>query len=422
LKPRAIRADHVLTMAGAAHAPGWIAFEEGRIAAVGRGEPPAGVACEDAGAGSIAIPGLVSAHTHLALGLFRGCADDRAFLDWIQQGVLPRIGRTSAEDWARGARVSAEELLRGGVTTIGDNFFRADGIAAAAATGQRIAFFHEVFGSMAADEDAYWAEVAAVLDAAEAEHPEARLGYSPHTPWTCPPNTFRRVVERARAAGRRLSFHLDESREEHDLLLHGTGPLAESLRDRGRLDRYPRGMTPTALAERLGGLGPATVVAHAVHVTPADVAILARTGTGVAHCPQSNMKLAEGIAPVAAMIEAGVTVALGVDSAASCSRLDLFAEMRAALHAQRAATGAVGAMTAANVLAMATRNGARVLGLLDDLGTLEPGKLADFVVLDAGTARHQPLRDPFDTVVHACAPEDVARVVIGGETRHRRDS
>jgi 5-methylthioadenosine/S-adenosylhomocysteine deaminase len=411
-------------MAGTVHAPGWLVHERGRIRALGRGEPPAGVTVEDAGPGSIVIPGLVSAHTHLALGCFRGVADDLGFLEWIHDGLLPAIQRTppGSDAFARGAAASARELLRGGVTLVADLSFRDDGIAAAQACGQRIRFFHEVFGSAAPDEDAYWHEVERSLSDVEERVPSEVLGYSPHTPWTCPPTTFARVVARARARGAPLSFHLDESVEEHRLLTDGSGPLADALRRRGVLGRYRLGATPTALVASLGALGPGTVVAHAVHVTHDDVALLARSGTGVAHCPQSNMQLAEGVAPVAAMVAAGVTVALGVDSAASNARLDMFAEMRAALHAQRAATGSVGAMTAATALRMATRNGAAILGLGAETGTLEPGKLADFVVLDASRERHQPVRDPVATVVHACAPEDVACVVIGGEVRHRRAS
>lgn len=416
----AVRADHVVTVTGPVHSPGWLAFQGERIEAVGGGEPPAGVATIDAGRGTIVIPGLVSAHTHLPLGAFRGVADDRPFLDWIMNGLMPAIlgeGRDS-DVWERGARQSALELLRGGVTLVGDNFFRDDGYAAQSATGQRVVFFHEVFGSTSADEDAYWNEVEKDLARYERGLP---WGLSPHTPWTCPPLTFSRVVRRAREDQRRLSFHLDESREEHAFILSGDGPLADLYRSRGTLDRYRFGMTPTARAAALGALGASTVVAHCVHVTPDDVALLSRTGTGVVHCPGSNMKLAEGIAPVAAMLEAGITVALGVDSAASSSRLDLFEEMRAALQVQRAVRGTTVGLTAAAALRMATVNGAEVLGLGSVTGSLEAGKLADFVVLDAGAARHQPVRDPVATVVHACSPEDVLLVVIGGVVRHRRE-
>jgi 5-methylthioadenosine/S-adenosylhomocysteine deaminase len=424
VRPEAVRADHLVTVSGPVHSPGWIVFARGLIVAVGRGDPPNGVDCSDAGPGSILVPGLVSAHTHLALGEFRGCADDQPFLPWLLAGLLPAIQEKGfdSESFARGAVLSANELLRGGVTLIGDNFFRDDGIAACAANGQRIVFFQEVFGSAAPDEDAYWTEAETTLDALERRRAGADVGYSPHTPWTCPPRTFQRVADRARAKRRRLSFHLDESREEHEFFVACAGPIAESMRGRNALDRYRFGMTPTALCAELGALGPETLVAHAVQVTDDDLGILARTKTGVAHCPRSNMKLAEGIAPVAAMLERGITVSLGVDSAASNSRLDLFAEMRAALEVQRAAAGRVGAMTAATVLRMATMNGAAVLGAGDFTGSLDAGKAADFVVLDASAARHLPLRDPVATVVNTCGPEDVRLVVIAGVTRHRRES
>jgi 5-methylthioadenosine/S-adenosylhomocysteine deaminase len=418
--PASLRADHVVTVSGPTWSPGHVVVLGGRFRAVGKDAPPDGAAMFDLGPGSIVIPGLVSAHTHLALGDFKGCADDRPFLDWLTQGLLPEIQAASPERFRRGALQSARELLAGGVTLVGDNFFRGDGIDAAVLTGQRIAFFQEVFGSLAPDEDAHWRDAEATLAEVEARHGAALSGYSPHTPWTCPPATFRRVVARARATGRRLSFHLDESREEHEFFTEAGGPIAEMMARRGTGGRYPAGMTPTALVNELGGLGRSTVAAHAVHVTPADIALLRATGCGVVHCPRSNMKLAEGIAPVAAMLDAGVTVALGVDSAASNTRLDIFAEMRAALEVQRAATGRIGPMTAARVLEMATRSGAEVLGLGAETGTLEAGKLADFVVIDAGRERHGRISDPIATVVHACGPEDVALVVIGGEIRHRR--
>jgi 5-methylthioadenosine/S-adenosylhomocysteine deaminase len=422
--PSAFRADHVVTGAGPVHSPGWIIAEGERIAAIGRGDAPTGVQTAELGRGSIVIPGLVSAHTHLALGRFRGVADDRPFLDWIMQGLLPAIREAGSdpEVYARGARASADELLRGGVTLVGDNFFGDDGTPALEANGQRGIFFQEVFGSTAPDEDSYWSKFEKTCEALEKSARATPYGYSPHTPWTCPPRTFRRVVDRASSEGRRLSFHLAESREEHELFMNGTGPIADHYRSLGTLDRYRPGMTPTAFVAELGALGPKTVVAHAVHVTPDDVALLARTQTGVVHCPGSNMKLAEGFAPVAAMLDAGVTVALGVDSAASSSRLDLFEEMRAALHVARASTGRVGSLTAATVLRMATLSGAQVLGFGDVAGSLERGKLADFVVLDASHGRHRPVRDPVATVVHTCAPEDVSQVVIGGVTRHRRRS
>src|SRR6187399_436748 len=150
----AVRADHVITVTGPVHSPGWLAWEGDRIVAVGGGEPPAGIAATDAGRGSIVIPGLVSAHCHLPLGLFRGCADDRPFFDWMMNGLLPAIRDAGREPdvFTRGALASAEELLRGGVTLVGDNFFRDDGAAAAEATGQRIVFFQEVFGSTSRDE------------------------------------------------------------------------------------------------------------------------------------------------------------------------------------------------------------------------------------------------------------------------------
>ncbi len=420
--PTAFFADHLVTGSGAVFSPGWIVIEGTRIAAVGRGEPPTGVSPVSLPRGRLIMPGLVSAHCHLALGSFRGCGDDRPFLDWISNALLPAIQERGADAgiWTEGARRSARELLASGVTLVGENFFRSDAMAVLEETGQHGIYFQEFFGSMAPDESGYIAEVDAIVERIRAQGLTSPVGYSPHTPWTCPPRVFAAVVDRARNEGRRLSFHLDESLEEHEFISARSGPLERMCAERGTLDRYRFGVTPTALMAELGALGPQTVVAHAVQVTSDDIAILARTGTHVAHCPRSNLKLAEGVAPVGAMIEAGVNVALGVDSAASNSRLDMFEEMRTALLCQRGLARRVGAMDAATLLRMATINGARALGFENLTGTLEVGKSADFVILDVSTTRHAPIRDPLATIVFTCGPEDVEAVHIGGMQHYRR--
>ncbi len=190
------------------------------------------------------------------------------------------------------------------------------------------------------------------------------------------------------------------------------------LEKRGTLDRYRLGGTPVQAIRE--SLGPEVVVAHAVQATEADLRLLAAHEVKVVHCPTSNLKLAEGIAPVAAMVEAGITVALGVDSAASTGKLDLFEEMRLALLLQRGVRRAVFPMTAARVLEMATVAGARALGF-DDTGTLEPGRAADLVLLRLDRLRHGPLDDPTAAVVYSATPDDVVMVVIDGVVRHRRE-
>ncbi|HYC78475.1 MAG TPA: amidohydrolase family protein [Planctomycetota bacterium] len=420
--PTGLRADYVVTGDGATLAPGWLVHDAGRIVAVGGGEPPTGAAFAAAPRGAAVVPGFVDAHAHLALGAFRGVADDSPFLDWIHRGLLPEFERRKSEPeiFVRGAEHSVDLLLRGGVTAVGDHFFRLEGAAALRRRGLRGVHFHEVFGSQAPDEDAYWAQAESELSGLDAALDGFPWGLSPHTPWTCPRRTFERAAAKARAEGRRLSFHLSESAEEQAMFAERRGPLYDAYARQGRLDRYALGATPAATLEALGALGPRTLVAHAVHLAPDDVGILARTGTHVAHCPSSNLKLAEGVAPVAALLAAGVNVALGTDSAASSARLDMFEEMRLAMFLGRGATGTVGPFRAATALRMATLAGARALGLEDEIGTLAPGKRADFAVVDLSQPRHGPVKDPVQTLVWACDAADVSSTTIDGRERYAR--
>jgi 5-methylthioadenosine/S-adenosylhomocysteine deaminase len=420
---RGISADYMITVGGKTFAPGWLVTAGAEVVAVGGGEPPSGVSVRRAPRGSAVVPGFVDAHAHLALGDLSGVADDRPFLDWLNRGLLPRYAEAERDPslFRRGAERSVDRLLRTGVTCVADNFLRTDGAHVLRGRGMKGVHFHEVFGSMAADEDAAWRAIEPVLDGLAAELGGFPFGYSPHTPWTCPRATFERVVGRARREARRLSFHLSESAEEQALFADRKGPLFDAFERQGRLARYDLGKTPAEAMAALGALGPRTLVAHGVYLTDADVTLLAETGTSLAHCPTSNAKLAEGVAPIATCLQAGVNVALGTDSAASSARLDLFDEMRAALWFGRANARDTGPFTAETALRMATVNGARALGLEGKCGVLAPGAAADYVVLDVSEARHGPVRDVVSTIVWSCDARDVAEVVIDGETRFSRD-
>lgn len=423
MTPQALAADHVVRAGAETLSPGWLAWDDaGRLTNVAGGTPPQGVAHRTAPAGAAVVPGFVNAHAHLALGLATGVADDRPFLDWIHRGLLPEISARFADAayFAEGARRSVAALARAGVTCVAENFLRADGVRALRAAGLRGVFFQEVFGAMSPDEDAYWSETAPALDRLSSDLDGFPFGYSPHTPWTCPRKTFARVAARARAEGRRLSFHLAESVEEQRMFAASAGSLYDSYARQGRLDRYAFGKTPTAYLADLGALGPATLVAHGVQLTADDVALLAASGAHVVHCPTSNLKLAEGVAPVAALLAAGVNVALGTDSAASNARLDPFEEMRTALLLGRGATRDVGPFTARTALRMATAAGARALGIERDVGDLAPGLYADFAVVDLGEARRAPARDVVDALVWTCGAEDVLETVVGGGIVHAR--
>lgn len=420
----AIAAAHVITRAGSVLSPGWVGFEHGRIREVAEGEPPAELDVHRGGPRSILMPGFVNAHAHLALGGMRHVADDLPFLDWILKGILPAIeaGSQQAGFFESGALASARELVSGGVTTVADNFLRPEGVDAMRQVGLKGVFFQEVFGSLAPDDASYLESVADQLDGLEDALAAFPYGYSPHAPWTCPPAVFEAIAQRARGEERRLSFHLAESGAEHAFFTRGHGRIAEMVRKRGQLDRYDIGATPTAMLSDRGVLGPDCIAVHCVQVTEDDIGLLASAGVMVVHCPVSNMKLAEGIAPVTEMLDAGIEVALGTDSVASTGSLDMFSEMRAFLLTQRAVHRDVNKLTSSRAIDVATRAGAVALGLGEQIGALEPGLAADCTLIEADRPRHGPWHDPESVVVWTATPDDVALVTIDGTVRHRREA
>ncbi len=411
-----VQAAAVLPIAGVPLSPGNVHVRDGKIIAVEAGLAPRDAQVIRGGPSSVLLPGLVSAHTHLALGHLSHLAQDRPFLDWILNGIVPALATSAADpsSFERGAEQSLDALIAGGVTAVGENFLRDEGATALRRRGQSGAYFHEIFGSTAPDLDAYWESLQPELDRLPTSRADFQVGYSPHTPWTCPREVFRRVVARARREGRRLSYHLAESPEEDAFFRRREGPLRDLLARRDYLDRYPSGISPVALVESLGGLGPDVAVAHAIHLDESDIERLARTRTSVVHCPTSNLRLAEGIAPVLPLLEAGVNVALGVDSAASTGRLDLFDEMRLALLLGRGRERRVGLLTAPTILAMATIHGARALGLEGQLGTLEPGKRADLLLLEFDPARFSSAPTTADLVIQDGGRDRVSEVWVAG--------
>ena len=278
----------------------------------------------------VLIPGLVNAHTHTAMTLLRGIADDVPLKPWLEQYIWPREGRfVSSEFVFDGTLLGAAEMLRGGITCCNDMYFYPD----AAARAYEIAGMRALLGMpvldfptpYAADADAYLTRGLAARDAFR-HVPLLSFALAPHAPYTVSDATWARIVMYARQLDLPIQTHLAETRAEVDDALATTGA------------------TPLARLDRLGATGPSFVAIHAVHVTNADIAMLARQGCHVVHCPASNMKLASGVAPVAAMLAQGVNVALGSDGAASNNRLDLFSEMRLASLLAKVTTGDAAAL------------------------------------------------------------------------------
>jgi 5-methylthioadenosine/S-adenosylhomocysteine deaminase len=347
------------------------------------------------------VPGLVNAHTHGAMSLFRGIADDVPLQVWLERHIWPREARFVAPDFVYdGARLAAAEMLRSGITCCNDMYFFPDASARAfLETGMRAMLGLPVLDfptPYAADADAYLARGLEIRDALKHEE---RLAFSlsPHAPYTVGDATWQKIVVYARQLDLPIQTHLAETAHE----------VAASVAEHGR--------TPLYRLHDLGATGPQFIAIHGVHLAPDDIGLLAAQGCHVVHCPISNMKLGSGIAPVPALLAAGVNVALGTDGAASNNRLDLFGEMRIAALLAKVASGDPAMLPAQQALAAATIAGARALGLDRDIGSLVVGKHADVVAVDLSALDALPCYDPVSHLVHAVGREAVTDVWVAGK-------
>jgi 5-methylthioadenosine/S-adenosylhomocysteine deaminase len=346
------------------------------------------------------LPGLVNAHTHGAMSLFRGIADDVPLQVWLERHIWPREARFVAPGFVYdGARLAAAEMLRSGITCCNDMYFFPDASARAflelgmrAMLGLPVLDFPTPY---AADADAYLARGLEIRDALKHEGTLA-FSLSPHAPYTVGDATWQKIVVYARQLDLPIQTHLAETAHE----------VATSLAEHGR--------TPLYRLHDLGATGPQFIAIHAVHLAADEIALLAAQGCHVVHCPISNMKLGSGIAPVPALVAAGVNVALGTDGAASNNRLDLFAEMRIAALLAKVATGDPSMLPAQQVLGAATLAGARALGLEHEIGSLVAGKQADIVAVDLSALDALPCYDPVSHLVHAVGREAVTDVWVAG--------
>ncbi|MGB7542713.1 MAG: TRZ/ATZ family hydrolase [Burkholderiales bacterium] len=347
------------------------------------------------------IPGLVNLHTHAAMTLMRGLADDLPLMTWLNDHVWPAETRhVSPEFVYDGTLLACAEMLRGGVTCFNDMYFYPEAAARAAiAAGMRAAIgiiALEFPTPYAADADDYLAKGLATRDALKAEQ-RVSFCMAPHAPYTVSDRTFSRILTIAEELDLPIHVHLHETREE----------IEQSLAQfKAR---------PLERLHALGLVGPQLIAVHAVHVSEREIEMLARFGASVAHCPSSNLKLASGFAPIAAMLKHGVNVGLGTDGAASNNRLDLFQEMRTAALLAKAVGNDAEAMPAHQALAAATLHAARALGLGDSIGSLAPGKFADLCAVAFDQPELAPCYDPVSHLVYAAGREHVSHVWVAGE-------
>ena len=348
----------------------------------------------------ILIPGLVNLHTHAAMTLMRGLADDLPLMEWLQKHIWPtEAAHVSPQFVLDGTRLACAEMLRGGITCFNDMYFHPEAAATAAAEfGMRAVLgitTLEFPTPYASDADDYLNKGLAAREQWR-DHPLISFCLAPHAPYTVSDTTFERVLTLSEQLGLPVHCHIHETRHE----------VSEAVDQHGE--------TPLQRLHRLGLAGPNFIGVHAVHLAEEELDLLATTGTHIAHCPTSNLKLASGFAPVAEMLKRGINVALGTDGAASNNRLDLFGEMRLAALLAKGVSGNAATLTARQALRMATLNGATALGIADHIGSLTPGKSADLCAVDLGSLENSPCFDPVSHLVHVAGRESVSHVWVAG--------
>jgi 5-methylthioadenosine/S-adenosylhomocysteine deaminase len=385
--------------------PGFVAIREGKIAALGQAEDyrnlPTAAALWDAG-GNLVMPGLINCHCHAAMTLFRGLADDLPLEQWLHQHIFPAEARWVGFDFVHtGTLLAAAELLRGGVTCVADAYFWESAARQAfAEAGLRVVAAQGVIDFPAPGVP----DAADNLKVAEdfidsGRHSGSELITSTlfcHSPYTCSAATLQGAKALTRAQHLPFFIHLAETRPEVEQ------------------SRQQTGMSPVAYLDSLGLLDERTVAVHAVWVEDAERQLLADRGVKVCHCPESNLKLASGVAPVADLLDRGLAVGLGTDGAASNNNLDLLGEMSLAAKLHKVAHFDQTVLPARQVVEMATLGGARVLGLEEVTGSLAPGKAADLIVVDLHRPHLTPLYDPYSHLVYAAGAGDVREVMVQG--------
>jgi cytosine/adenosine deaminase-related metal-dependent hydrolase len=395
--------------------------DDGRIVAVGPAsalEAPPGARVVELGE-AVLLPGLVNVHAHPELAMFRGALEDLPFRDWILTLVGAKRAALSDDDYRDAARWTAIEAMRAGITAMGAT--EASGAAAAALdeAGLRGVVYQEAFGPDPAQVDASMAGLRRAVDALRVgRSARVRIGVSPHAPYTVSDALYRRVAEYARAEGLPVALHAAESAAERALVTRGEGAFAPGLRQRG-IATPARGRSTVEMLDRLGVLAARPLLIHCVDLDGDDVRRIAESGSAVAHCPVANAKLGHGVAPVRALRDAGVVVGIGTDSVGSNNRLDVLEEARFAALLQRASHRDPALLPADELLRLCTIDGARALGLDDEVGSLEPGKAADLCAVSLRGAHTVPAGDPVAALFHAARASDVVLTVVAGRVLHR---
>jgi 5-methylthioadenosine/S-adenosylhomocysteine deaminase len=390
---------------------GAVAVEGGRIVAVGKRSDIVrqyGAREVINATGRAVIPGLVNGHTHVPMTLFRGIADDLDLQEWLTKYIFPAEAKNVDEEFVRaGARLGLAEMIRGGTTTFCDMYYFEDAIAEETERAGVRGLLGETLIDFPVPDNKTWPDGMRYTERFVARWKGNRLvtaAIAPHAPYTVSEAHLREVKAFSDRTGAPIVTHVAETRKEVD----------DISRDHGA--------RPVEYLARIGFLGPRDVFAHTVHLTEGEINLLKQNGVGSVHNPQSNMKLASGVAPVPQMLRAGVAVGLGTDGAASNNDLDMWEEMDTAAKLHKLTTGDPKVLTAEEALALATIGGARALHMDSDIGSLETGKRADIVVVDLDALNQTPRYNIYSHLVYATKAAEVRTVVIEGRVvmRDRR--
>lgn len=346
------------------------------------------------------IPGFVNSHTHAAMSLMRGIADDRPLMEWLTDHIWPLEQRWMGETFVRdGSDLAMAEMIRGGVTCFNDMYFFPEVTASRAIRcGLRA-----VLGMILVDFPSAWAsgpaeylEKGLRLRDEMLNDPLVSFAFAPHAPYSVADEPLRRIATLAAELDLPIHMHLHETAAEIDQ------------------SRQQYGLRPLNRLQQLELLGPNYIAVHMTQLTDEEIVQLAKAGVSVVHCPESNLKLASGFCPVGRLVAAGVNVAIGTDGAASNNDLDVMGEMRMAALLAKAVSGDASVIPAKTALRMATLNGARALGLETEIGSLERGKWADITAIRLDAIETQPLFDPVSDLVYAASRHQVSDVWVGG--------
>lgn len=378
---------------------GFVGIEQGKISHLGsQTAPVAGQRVIDA-AGGLILPGLINGHTHAAMSLFRGLADDLPLMKWLNHYIFPAEKKMDADFVFTGTLLACAEMILSGTTTFCDMYLFENEVARAAHQAGMRCLVGEVLYDFPSPNygpvEAGLAYTEALIQKWQAD-PLVSIAVEPHALYTCSPDLLIRTHALAEKYNVPLIIHLAESAAENDEIIK----------------RYNR--RPVAHLDSLGLLTSRLIADHVVHVDAAEMELLAATGVRVVHNPESNLKLASGISPVSDLIARQIPVGLGTDGCASNNNLDLFGEMDTAAKLAKVSKLDPTVLKAETVLRMVTSEGARVLGLADRIGTLEIGKQADVIVVNTHKPHLTPLYNPYSQLVYAATGHDVQHVMIGG--------